>query len=93
MRERQLLRLEEAIRKMTSFPAQRVGLADRGLLRPGMKADVVVFDPNTVADRATYEDTHQYAVGMSVVRVNGEIVLDGGTVTASRPGRILRRGL
>ncbi len=91
VRERRLIRLEEAIRKMTSFPAQRVGLTDRGLLRPGMKADVVVFDPATVGDRATYENPHQYAVGFIAVIVNGTPVLDGGTLTAARPGRVLRR--
>jgi N-acyl-D-amino-acid deacylase len=90
VRERKLLRLEEAIRKMTSFPAQRVGLADRGLLRPGMKADLVVFDPATVADRATYENTHQYATGVTAVVVNGEVVLAGGELTGVRPGRVLR---
>ncbi|MGZ5441438.1 MAG: N-acyl-D-amino-acid deacylase family protein [Thermoanaerobaculia bacterium] len=90
VRERKLLRLEDAIRKMTSFPAQRVGLTDRGLLRPGMKADVVVFDPATIADRATYENTHQYAVGVSTVIVNGELVLDAGALTGKHPGRILR---
>ena len=90
VRERKLLRLEEAIRKMTSFPAQRVGLADRGLLRPGMKADLVVFDPATVADRATYENTHQYATGVTTVVVNVEVVLAGGELTGLRPGRILR---
>lgn len=89
VRERKLLTLEDAIRKMTSFPAQRVGLTDRGLLRPGMKADVVVFDAKKVADRATFENTHQYATGVSHVIVNGEIVLDAGTLSGARPGRIL----
>jgi dihydroorotase/N-acyl-D-amino-acid deacylase len=90
VRERKLIRLEDAIRKMTSFPAQRVGLTDRGLLRPGLKADLVVFDPNTIADRATYENTHQYAVGVVAVIVNGEVVLDGGALTGARPGSVLR---
>ena len=93
VRERKLLRLEDAIRKMTSFPAQRVGLTDRGLLRPGMKADVVVFDPATIADRATYENTHQYPTGVSTVIVNGELVLDAGALTGVRSGRILRHAV
>ena len=90
VREKRLLTLEEAIRKMTSLPAARLGLADRGLLRPGMKADVVVLDPAAVRDRATYEKPHQYAEGVSLVLVNGEPVLDGDRMTGARPGRVLR---
>jgi dihydroorotase/N-acyl-D-amino-acid deacylase len=90
VREKGLLTLEEAIRKMTSLPAARLGLADRGLLRPGMKADLVVFDPATVRDLATFEKPHQYAEGVSLVVVNGEIVLDGERMTGARPGRVLR---
>jgi dihydroorotase/N-acyl-D-amino-acid deacylase len=90
VREKGLLTLEEAVRKMTSFPAARLRLADRGLLRPGLKADLVVFDPATVRDRATFERPHHYAEGVSLVVVNGEIVLEGETVTAARPGRVLR---
>ncbi|MGH7547898.1 MAG: N-acyl-D-amino-acid deacylase family protein [Gemmatimonadales bacterium] len=85
-----LMPLEAAIRKMTSLPAQRVGLVDRGLLKPGMFADITVFDPETVADRATFERPHQPSVGFAYVFVNGEKVLDHGTLTASRPGRGLR---
>src|SRR6185295_13873327 len=85
VREKKLLTLEEAIRKMTSLPAARLGLADRGLLRPGMKADVVVLDPAAVRDRATYEKPHQYAEGVSLVLVNGEPVLDGDRMTGARP--------
>jgi dihydroorotase/N-acyl-D-amino-acid deacylase len=92
VREKNILTLEEAVRKMTSFPAQRVRLHDRGILRPGMKADVVVFDPATFADKATFENPHQYAVGVSYVLVNGVLILDGGTMTAARPGRVLRSG-
>jgi dihydroorotase/N-acyl-D-amino-acid deacylase len=92
VREQKVLTLEDAIRKMTSFPAQRIGLSDRGLLRPGMKADVVVFDPATVRDMATFENPHQYAEGFSFVIVNGSVVLEDGRVTAARPGRVLRRG-
>jgi dihydroorotase/N-acyl-D-amino-acid deacylase len=90
VREKGLLTLEEAVRKMTSFPAARLGLLDRGLVRPGMKADLVVFDPATIRDRATFEEPHQYAEGVSLVVVNGEIVLDGERMTGARPGRVLR---
>jgi dihydroorotase/N-acyl-D-amino-acid deacylase len=90
VREKKLLTLEEAVRKMTSLPAARVGLRDRGLLRPGMKADLVVFDPATVADAATFENPHQYAVGVSYVIVNGVVVVDDAKVTGARPGRVLR---
>jgi N-acyl-D-amino-acid deacylase len=89
VRERKAVPLEEAVRKMTSFPAARLGIADRGLLRPGMKADLVVFDPDTVADRATFQDPHQYAVGFSTVIVNGAIVFEHGEMTDARPGRVL----
>ena len=90
VREKKLLTLEEAVRKMTSFPAARLGLADRGLVRPGMKADLVVFDPATIRDRATFERPHQYAEGVSLVVVGGEVVLDGDRTTAARPGQVLR---
>jgi N-acyl-D-amino-acid deacylase len=90
VREKEILGLEEAVRKMTSFPAARLGLPDRGLLRPGMKADLVVFDPATIRDRATFEAPHQYAEGVSLVVVSGEVVLEGNRLTAARPGRVLR---
>jgi dihydroorotase/N-acyl-D-amino-acid deacylase len=90
VRERGLLTLEEGVRKATSFPAARLGLPDRGLVRPGMKADLVVFDPATIRDRATFEKPHQYAEGVSLVVVNGEVVLDGDRMTVARPGRVLR---
>ena len=91
VRDERVLTLEEAVRKMTSFPAARMGLADRGILRPGMKADLVVFDPERVGDRATFEQPHQYAVGIDRVFVNGTQVFDGSTMSAARPGRVLRR--
>jgi N-acyl-D-aspartate/D-glutamate deacylase len=89
VREKKLLTLEDAVRKMTSFPAQRMGITDRGVLRPGMKADIAVFDPATVRDMATFQQPHQYAVGFSTVLVNGQVVLDRGVVTSTRPGRVL----
>ena len=72
------MRLEEAIRKMTSFPAQRFGILDRGLLRPGMYADITVLDPDKVIDKATFEDPHQYPEGIPYVVVNGEVTVDNG---------------
>ncbi len=89
--ERQL-RLPEAIRKMTSFPAQRLGLPDRGLLRDGFKADIVVFDPKTVKTRATREDPKRYPVGIEYVLVNGRVAIDAGENTGELAGRGLRRG-
>jgi dihydroorotase/N-acyl-D-amino-acid deacylase len=91
VREKKLLTLEDAVRKMTSYPAQRLGLLDRGVLRPGMKADIAVFDPARVRDAATFEQPHQYAEGFAYVIVNGQIVYERGTMTRSRPGRVLRR--
>ena len=90
VRQRHLMPLEFAVRKMTSLAAQRVGLADRGLLRPGMAADITVFDPETVNDRATFEKPHQPSVGITYVLVNGQIVLRRGEITSTRPGRGLR---
>jgi N-acyl-D-aspartate/D-glutamate deacylase len=90
-RELQLLRLEDAIRKMTSLNAAKVGLVDRGLLRTGMFADATVFDPETVIDRATYTEPFAYCEGIEYVVVNGELVLDRGVRTKARPGRALRR--
>jgi N-acyl-D-amino-acid deacylase len=89
VREKKLLTLEEAVRKMSSFPAARIGLSDRGVLRPGMKADITVFDPGRVRDAATFEKPHQYAEGYSLVIVNGQVVYEDGSMTAARPGRVL----
>lgn len=89
VREVKLLRLEEAIRKMTSLPASRMRLRDRGLLRPGMAADIVAFDPDTVQERSTYADPNHYSQGFAYVAVNGELVIDGGKITDARPGRPL----
>ena len=86
-----LFSIEEAVRKMTSLPARRMRLPDRGVLRPGMAADLVVFDPAKVIDRATFADPSQYPEGIDTVIVNGRVVLDEGKLTAERPGRPLRR--
>jgi dihydroorotase/N-acyl-D-amino-acid deacylase len=89
VREQKVLSLETAVFKMTAFPAARLGLSDRGLVRPGMKADIVVFNPATVRDTATFQTPHQYAEGFALVMVNGAIVFDGTAMTAARPGRVL----
>jgi dihydroorotase/N-acyl-D-amino-acid deacylase len=89
VRERHAITLEEAVRKMSSFPAQRLGLQDRGILRAGMKADIAVFNPARVRDAATFERPHQYAEGVSTVIVNGQIVFERGSMTAARPGKVL----
>jgi N-acyl-D-amino-acid deacylase len=89
VRDEKLLPLEEAVRKLTGLPATNLGLDRRGLLREGYFADVVVFDPKTIADRATYEKPHQYAVGVKHVLVNGVQVLKDGTHTGAKPGRAL----
>lgn len=90
VREQKVLGLEDAVRRMTSLPAQRFRLADRGLLRPGYAADLVVFDENTVADGATYDAPHGYAKGFSYVLVNGEPVIEDGRHNGKRPGQLLR---
>ena len=90
VREEKLLPLEEAVRKMTSLPASRMGLPDRGIVRPGMTADLVVFDPATVKDRSTFADPFHYSEGIPYVAVNGRLVVDGGHLTSERPGRVLR---
>jgi N-acyl-D-amino-acid deacylase len=89
VRELHIITLEDAVHKMSGLPAQRLKLYDRGLIRPGMKADLSIFDPTTVADMATFEKPHQYAVGVKYVVVNGKIVIDNGKLTSERPGRIL----
>ena len=77
---------------MTSLPAQRFGLHDRGLLRPGMCADITVFDPDTVVDTATYEDPIQFPKGIKYVVVNGYVIVEGGEPTGTRTGQVLRHG-
>ena len=90
VRDEKLLTLEDAIRKMTSRSAARVGLHDRGILRPGMAADITVFDPATIRDVATFEDPNHYSVGVRHVFVNGRAVVANGAITSERPGRPLR---
>jgi N-acyl-D-amino-acid deacylase len=92
VRVRHLLRLEDAVRKMTSLNAAKVGIEDRGLLRPGMYADITIFDPEKVIDRATYTEPFQYSEGIEYVLVNGRLVLERGRHTGARPGRVLRHG-
>jgi N-acyl-D-aspartate/D-glutamate deacylase len=89
VREERLLTLEEAVRKMTSANTAKVHVYDRGLLRPGQWADLTVFDAARVADRATFEQPHQYATGVVWVIVNGQVVLGQGQHTGARPGVIL----
>ena len=91
VREQKLLRLEEAIRKMTSFPARKLGLAGKGVLRPGADADIVVFDPRTVVDRATFEQAHQYPEGIKYVLVNGQVAVERGRFTGRTAGKVLTR--
>jgi dihydroorotase/N-acyl-D-amino-acid deacylase len=90
VRQEHTMQLEEAVRKMTSLAASRVGIMDRGILRPGMMADIVVFDPASIKDIATYNDPLHYSVGMKDVFVNGRPVLLDGKITEERPGRALR---
>jgi N-acyl-D-amino-acid deacylase len=90
VREEKLLTLPDAIRKFTALPAQRMRFTDRGVLKKGMWADVVIFDPEKIHDVATYENPNQLSVGMEFVLVNGEPVIDGGRMTGARPGKILR---
>lgn len=90
VREDKVLTLEDAVRKMTSLPAARLRLGDRGVLKAGMAADIVVFDPDRVADRATFDNPHQYAEGIDIVIVNGQVVLNEGRHTGATPGRVLR---
>jgi N-acyl-D-aspartate/D-glutamate deacylase len=91
VREEKVLTLEEAIRKMTSANAAKVGIFDRGILRPGMMADIAIFDAARVIDNATFEKPHQYATGVEFVVVNGTLALDRGRHTGVRPGTILKR--
>jgi dihydroorotase/N-acyl-D-amino-acid deacylase len=90
VREEKKLKLEDAIRKFSALPAERMRLADRGVLKAGMWADVVVFDPATITDRATFENPNQLSVGMQYVLVNGVPVIDGGKATNALPGKVIK---
>ena len=89
VRELKLITLEDAIRKMTSLPAQTFGISDRGLIREGFAADLVIFDENTITDKATYDKPHQYGEGISTVIVNGGVVFDGTQMTGAMPGQAI----
>jgi len=91
VRELGILTLEECVRKMTSLPAARLGLPDRGTVAQGKMADLVVFDPDTVQDTATYDHPKSYPQGIPYVMVNGHVVKDNGQPTDTRPGRALKR--
>jgi N-acyl-D-amino-acid deacylase len=90
VREEKLMTIEEAIRRFTSRPAARVGIADRGLLKPGFKADITIFNPDTIIDRSTFEDPTHYSQGVEHVLVNGKAVVSAGKITTERPGEPVR---
>ena len=90
VRDEQVIPVEDAVRKMSGAVAQRLGLRDRGLLREGLQADVIIFDPATIGDRATFADTHQLSTGVRDVWVNGQRVLEEGVHTAATPGQVVR---
>ena len=90
MREEKKLTLEDAIRKFSALPAQRMRLTDRGVLKAGMWADMVIFDPSTIRDLATFDNPNQLSQGMDDVLVNGVPVIDQGKMTGARPGKVLR---
>ena len=92
VREQGVISLEEAIHKMAGLPAEKLRWPDRGLVRQGYKADLVIFDPATIADRATYAAPHQYPVGIRRVIVNGQVVVADGAHSGARPGAVLARG-
>lgn len=91
VREEKVLKLEEAVHKMTSLPASRMGFKDRGSIKTGMKADIVIFDPRTVIDTATTVNPKSAPIGINFVLVNGQLVIEGGKVTGARPGEVVRR--
>jgi N-acyl-D-amino-acid deacylase len=92
VRERRVLTLEDAIHKMTGMPAATLRLSGRGRLVAGARADLTIFDADSVVDRATFEEPHQYPAGIPYVIVNGTLAVDGGRFTGARAGRVLRRG-
>jgi N-acyl-D-amino-acid deacylase len=92
VREKKLMPMEEAIRRMTSLPAEAFHIRDRGVIRNGAFADLVLFDAENVKDQATFADPNRFCSGIDRVYVNGRMVVDGGTITDERPGHVLRRG-
>jgi len=91
VREEHVISLEQAVHKMSGLTARQLHFTDRGLIKTGLAADLVIFDPATVADRATFTDPFQYPVGIDTVIVNGRVVLDEGKHTGERPGVVIRR--
>jgi N-acyl-D-aspartate/D-glutamate deacylase len=91
VRQRSVLKLENAVRKMTSLNAAKLGIRDRGLIRVGAAADITVFDPAKVIDKATYTEPFAYGEGISLVVVNGVVVLERGKHTGAKPGKVLRK--
>jgi N-acyl-D-amino-acid deacylase len=91
VRKRKVLTLEDAVRRMTSLPARTFDFRDRGQVREGFAADLVLFDPEKVQDKATYAEPHQYSEGFDYVLVNGVLMVDEGKITGNRGGRVLRR--
>jgi N-acyl-D-amino-acid deacylase len=91
VRQERLLSVEEAVRKMTSFPAQKFGLWNKGIVRQGMDADLVVFDPDTIAERSTFQDPHQYPVGIPYVTLNGQVVVDQDRYTGKLAGQVVKK--
>ena len=91
VRERKILSIEEAVKKMTSMPAERIGLSDRGILKTGFKADIVIFNGEEINDRATFRDPHQYPEGIKYVIIDGKIVVEDGVFSGVRPGIVLKR--
>jgi N-acyl-D-amino-acid deacylase len=89
VRQERVLTLEDAVRKMTSLPAQILGLADRGQIRPGFAADIVIFDAATIGETNSFEKPKSYATGVRYTIVNGQLVIEGGKHTGARPGRPL----
>ena len=87
-----MLDLQSALRKMTSIPAERLGLTDRGYLKEGMKADITIFNPETVIDKSTFVDPHHYPEGIEYVIVNGQVTIQEGVLTEKRGGQVLRKG-
>jgi N-acyl-D-amino-acid deacylase len=92
VREKGVVTLEEAVRKMTSLPAQTFGLYKKGILRPAMDADLVIFDPDTIIDKSTFEDSLQPPEGIHWVIVNGQVAVEAGKITGAAAGKVLRRG-